>query len=457
MGFSSREGVVASIDNNLTATCLILANEAQKVAIIPLDLAALPLDVSFRLRQRIGAAIGTAASHVLLNFNHTHSAPAFPGWLPETAAQYALQQQYQDMMMAQVIEVASKANQSLQDARIAAGWGACYIGINRREMGADGLVFLGENPTGPIDPAVGVMRVDDLSGRPIAITFSYGCHTVVNGPRSLAASPDFPGAARETIEKTIGGTALFLQACGGNIMPIDGMGYEVDCRDSVNRIGAILGGEVVKVAAGLRTHVKRGKRTALTSLSGISLWPWVPVEEETCTYLGAVAETFPLDFIDFPSLAEAEELRGQQLQKLTEAQASGNGRDIGVATRFVDWADKLIDAIRSGRKTLDMVIQAIRVNDIVLATLSVESFAETGLTIKALSPSPHTQVLGYSNGYSTYLPRKQDYPAGGWDIHVRYKIPDLLFQAVSVPTAIHPDSEERVVQRTLALIGHLAS
>ena len=52
--------------------------------------------------------------------------------------------------------------------------------------------------------------------------------------------------------------------------------------------------------------------------------------------------------------------------------------------------------------------------------------------------------------------RAEDFPAGGWDIHKRwYGVPDLLFQAYSMPTAIHPESEQRVVDATLALIEGL--
>jgi hypothetical protein len=64
-------------------------------------------------------------------------------------------------------------------------------------------------------------------------------------------------------------------------------------------------------------------------------------------------------------------------------------------------------------------------------------------------------VLGYSNGCVMYLPRAQDYPPGGWDVHTRYKIPDMLFQNYLVPVAFHPDSEQRVVAKALALLGEL--
>ena len=127
-----------------------------------------------------------------------------------------------------------------------------------------------------------------------------------------------------------------------------------------------------------------------------------------------------------------------------------------MTTRFADWSDRLVAAVEAGGASIDVVVQAIRINDIVLAANSTETFFETGLAIKAGSPFAHTLALGYTNGCVCYLPRAEDFPSGGWDIRKRwYGVPDLLFQAYSMPTAIHPDSERRVVDRTLALIERL--
>ena len=86
---------------------------------------------------------------------------------------------------------------------------------------------------------------------------------------------------------------------------------------------------------------------------------------------------------------------------------------ISVATRFAYWADKLVVAVQQENPPLDAVIQAIRINDIVLASISLEAFFQTGLTIKAKSTFEHTQFLGYSNGCVAYLPRAEDYPLVG--------------------------------------------
>lgn len=451
-GFSSREGLVQAIESDLTVTALVLSNGAAKVALIAIDIGLVPMDVMTDLRRRVGEAIGAPASHVMINQSHTHSAPNLPGWLGDTPEQTALQTRYQADLVRWTIEAAAEANANLREARIAAGWGECHISINRREMGPDGKVFLGENPDGPTDPAVGVVRVDDLNGNPIAILFSYGCHTVVVGPRSLVSSPDFPGAARDLVERTLGGLSLFLQACGGDIMPAGGMGYEVDCRDAKNRLGMMLGAEVIKVAAGLRTHIRRGPRTSLSSVSRITLWPWIPVDGPTCSYLGAVDDVLPLPFIQLPSLTEAEALRDKWAKAFAEAEARrARDAEINIARRFADWGEKLVDAVHTSRRAVDMPIQAIRVNDIVLAGMAAEVFSTTGLTLKGKAPFAHTQVLGYTNGLAAYLPLAGDYPPGGWDVHERYGVPDMIFQAYSLPVAISPESEQLAVNRMLAL------
>ena len=49
------------------------------------------------------------------------------------------------------------------------------------------------------------------------------------------------------------------------------------------------------------------------------------------------------------------------------------------------------------------------------------------------------------------------YPAGGWRLDAVYALPDRLFQFHQYPVAFHPDSEQRVIDATLGLIGRLAA
>jgi hypothetical protein len=295
-----------------------------------------------------------------------------------------------------------------------------------------------------------------MDGESIATLFSYGCHPVVMGPRAHVASADFPGAARDVVEQSLGGLSLFLQACGGNINPVGGIGYEVDGRDTRRRVGMVLGGEVLKVAAGIRTNVRRGEQRPIGPLANILLWPWEPVTGPTCTFLGAIEETQTLEFGQFPSRDEAAAIHEKWTQKLADDRARGAHEwDINFDARFVHWSAKLLDAVEHGHPTLDVTVQGLRVNDIVLLGLSAEAFFETGLTLKSESQFAHTEVLGYTNGCVGYLPRAEDYPAGGWDVRELYSLPDMFFQSYSLPVALREDSERRVIERAQAVMRKL--
>ncbi|MCC7163433.1 MAG: hypothetical protein IT331_13135, partial [Anaerolineae bacterium] len=336
------------------------------------------------------------------------------------------------------------------------GWGESFIGVYRREF-RDGHDVLGEVPEHPIDSSVGVIRLDDLDGNPIATLFRYSAHPVTVGPRSMVASADYPGPAREVIEKNLGGLALFLQGCGGNINPRVGIGYEIDCRDTKKRIGMELGGEALKVAAKIRTNTKAGARRPLGTVPNILFTPWEPVKgDDTCTYLGAVEEIVTLEFGELPSLTEADKIHNDWEQALADRQArDAQEWEIRVATKFELWSRNLVQAVKHGHPTFDLDVQVLRINDLVIAGMNVETFFETGLTIKEKSPFKDTFVLGYTNGSTSYLPRAEDYPPGGWKLDGRYAVPDLIFQAYVLPVAFRPDSAQRAVEGTLNLIRTL--
>jgi hypothetical protein len=312
-------------------------------------------------------------------------------------------------------------------------------------------------PDHPIDASVGVIRVDDRNGNPIAVAFRYSCHPVTMGPRSAVASSDFPGVARNVVESSIGGLALFLQGGGGNINPRAGMGLELDCRDTKNRVGLELGGEVVKVAATIRTSTRRGERRTLGKVPDVLFTPWEPVDGDACTHLAAAERTVALDYADLPPVDEAREILAAWQETLEGRRArDAQEWELRVAEKYEDWARLLFEAAGRGEATCDLFVQGIRVGDIVIIGMNAELFFETGLEIRARSPFPDTFALGYTNGSIGYLPRAEDHPPGGWDVHATYAVPDLIFQVHPHPVALHPDSERRAVDASLALIRGLS-
>jgi hypothetical protein len=67
------------------------------------------------------------------------------------------------------------------------------------------------------------------------------------------------------------------------------------------------------------------------------------------------------------------------------------------------------------RKSTEVVLQAIRIGDIAIATTSNETYALTGLKLKLQSPLPATMVIELANGGDGYIPPPEQHFLGGYN------------------------------------------
>ena len=455
LGYAGRDGAANAVDGDLTATLLVLRDESKTIAILSADLALIGGQMFLDARQAIASTLQTPPDHILINYSHTHCGPTLKTYYYDTdAALIELRDRYERFFVETCARLAGEAIGGLRRARAGTSTGQARIGINRREVDTDGSVFLGENPDGPVDHEVRVIRVDDLEGRPIAVVFAHGCHTVTMGPKCMAYSPDYPGPARQIVEQHTGCPSLFLQANGGNINPITGVGGNVDDSDSKNRLGGILGGEVVKVLSGIYTHSTRGPRVFFGMLSKAAMYPRVPMASEPDQRLLAREVEIELPLYPFPTIEAARKLEQRYNDELHQHIRQGTrGALLNVAYVFHRWAKNLVTAVESGCKpSVTGRVQVLAIGDLAIASFPGETFAEAGLEVKQRSPFPHTAFLGYSNGAVSYVPPRAAYPAGGWSIDGRYGIPDMHFKDYGLPTALLPGASEAVVDAAVALL-----
>ena len=61
-------------------------------------------------------------------------------------------------------------------------------------------------------------------------------------------------------------------------------------------------------------------------------------------------------------------------------------------------------------------MQALRINDVVLVGVPGECFVEMQLMIKEKSKFPSTIVVGLANGLAAYLPTRQAFSEGGYEV-----------------------------------------
>jgi neutral ceramidase len=453
LGYTVQEDCSKSIQDELTATALVLSDGTLKLAIVACDILHIQNPHCDRIRAHIARRTSIPAANMLLNFSHTHLGPMLPGWQPEADDQAAIQQHYLDFLTEALAGVVCVACDRMQPARIGSARGAAPLGINRREKLADGRVIIGENPEGPVDRTVDVVRVDDLSGRPIATLGSAAAHTIVLGPKTSALSPDFIGPARRIIETTTGAPFLFLQGTAGNINPACGIGAGgAEQYDDLVRLGAMLGGEVLKTWAQIRTHNRRGPRRIVQSVAALSTWDYEAAPAACLEHFGVTRKRLVLDMAPLP---DRDKIQNQldHFRREREAVFADPASSLGrrhVAERMLQWAQLVADTYERGENPPQKEIEvwAARINDLGIAAVSAEPLAELGLEVKRRSPLAHTLFLGYSNGCIGYIPPPSAFAEGGmevvestWNYHL--------------PSQLTPEWGPAVVETALELLAGL--
>ncbi len=384
VGFAGR-GPSEGVHDPLLATALVLEFGGTPALILTADLLFFNDRLTADVRQHIERATGVPAWNILLCASHTHYGPpdeASPDSPPEVA-------EYLGRLKVQLAEMSEAAFSLLQPVSIGYGVGRCSIGINRRERRPDGQIVLGQNPGGPCDREVRIVRLDTAGGQPYAAVVNFACHPVSAGGGMRQISADYIRAMRELLETYHGVTVLFLQGAAGNINPVE-MRHSFE---PAQWLGTTLGGEVAKVFALIRTSPAEGLAVASTRLE-----------------LPAMA---------FESLEEAQqsvEALQTDLRRL-ESEGAGQG-SIWWAKSRLERGQKMLDNLKTGAPlpTIPAEISCLRFGDIALVTSPGEIFTETGRAIKKNSPIPATLFAAYSNGSIGYVPVPEAYAEGGYEV-----------------------------------------
>jgi pimeloyl-ACP methyl ester carboxylesterase len=193
-------------------------------------------------------------SQLLISSSHTHSDPG---------NKYAAF--YED----QIIKAVETAVTNMFPARISAGHRSFpQLGFNRLIVREDGHAreswfsddhYTSENPEripfGPVDPEVGVIKIEDLKGQPRVIIMNYACHADVVC-LNFAVSADYPGVAARKVEEAFPNlNCLFVQGAAGNIESLIISSRRTGPDDpfqtdysTIERVGGLLAYETVKLA-----------------------------------------------------------------------------------------------------------------------------------------------------------------------------------------------------------------
>jgi neutral ceramidase len=392
VGFAGRGPSIGTHDP-LKAKVLVVTDGTSSAAVVSCDLIGLGAEVVEEIRKQVAACAEIPPENITISCTHTHYGPDA---YRDTSSDMVMV--YQANLKYKIAGAVFEALARMRPVKLGVGWGESDIGINRRERSPDGTTVLGQNPEGPIDREVGVVRIDALDGDPIAVLASFATHPVSQSSRMRMISADFPGVACDVVTQLTDSPCLYLQGACGNInsvIGIDSRFHPVEpSHEPPRTLGVRLGCEIVRV--------------------------WETIKPHAVSSLGVTSETVSLPRLNWGSQERAEELviaLEQEVASLQAAEVPNQGR-IYWAERRLGRATEALDSWRTGEPlpAVPAELQALRIDDFAYATAPAEVFNEIGVAIKTQSPFSDTFFVGYTNGSIGYVPVPEAYPEGGYEV-----------------------------------------
>lgn len=396
---------IKEIHDPLKARATVLEHAGTALALVGLDTCILPLFPDFlaRVRRDVEQACGIPGGHLLIGASHTHSGGPLSWYDPGTfAGSPELVQRlardystipdplYTDWVARQIVTAVTEAHRKRQKARLSVGVGREeQSSFNRRFKMRNGRVYTHPGkgnpdilePAGPIDPDVGVLGAWGSRGELLGCVVTFGCHcTTFSG----GVSADYVYYLEGAIQSAFGpqATVVFLQGAAGDVTQVDNQSRRARERESGEAssrlVGTRVGAEAIKV---------------LASAEPGDLHP-----------LGALNRTLRLRRRP-PGAARLE-----SSCRLVEAGLAAGTRD--TAWTFAK-ETVLLDALIAREPEVEFDVQALHVGPLLYLANPSETFAETGLRLKAASPFPLTSVVSLANGCVGYVPPASAFAADG--------------------------------------------
>jgi len=223
-GYASRNHPSEGVVHDLWAKALAIEDaKGDRAVVVTTDLIGLPRSVTDIVAARVEKEYRIDRSRLVLSSSHTHTGPLIRHNL-ETMFELGPEDdrvvsEYTAALTEKLVGVVGAALKDLKPANVSFGNGRATFAMNRRQNAERGVI-IGENPAGPTDEDVPVLKVTGADGKLRAVLFGYACHnTTLNGD-FYRISGDYAGYAQIAIEEANpGATAMFMMLCGADQNP----------------------------------------------------------------------------------------------------------------------------------------------------------------------------------------------------------------------------------------------
>jgi hypothetical protein len=433
---------VIPVNDPLYAKALVIKDGSTTAVIVTVDAVAIG-EIGYigneylgKVRARLEKDLAIAPSSVIVNASHCHGQVCAD---VEDKTVEAVKRAFANLVPVTVGVGVGRENRVMENRRLKLKDGKEADVRHAYSLPQDEEVA----EVGPIDPQIGILRLDRKDGRTLAVVYNFACHPIMGIPNG-GNTADLAGFASKVIEDNLsdGAIALFVQGCAGDINPV--LYKDVNQPHDAERLGDMLGLSVLRAVKKIQTqdsgtlklrHEKLGlpradlaKRIDAMQLEQARLVKSLQGTSLNLKTFMELAGKYNLSK-EFPSYyshryLHEEKIGRDDLRRLDAA----NRENMRQYVQHVYTMEKItrlqtnLALLRkhettnraAGMKPLQVEVGALRVGGFVLVTFPGELTVEIGLNIKKKSPHEHTFVAGYTNGYIYYTPTaKQLQNVGG--------------------------------------------
>ncbi len=330
--------------------------------------------------------------------------------VPETVGDHPLVRSYKTILVNNVVQGAVTANNNLKLCEV--GWGVTTgdIGVNRRERTSDGRAKMGTNIEGVVDKRIGMLAIRNAETKGLSgiVVFCTAHPNVLKGDSDVL-SADYPGMTREILEKIVNCPVIIVQGAAGNV----NAKYR-GSREALKKMAYTLSGHV------------------LTMLPTVVYSPIVN--------LRTISSTIQMKLKDIPEMNEIRSMA--QLAK----------RQWGVNTD--EWLTIILEKYKQGIRQLriDLEVQLFQVNDGMFSGIPMEPFSETALEMKESLQNEIVFLGGYTNGYIGYLPTREEFTYGGYEVELNPVVYGIVTNLLMPP---EENTAELIVKKVMGLCNKI--
>ncbi|MGA2017315.1 MAG: hypothetical protein ABSH26_10170 [Opitutaceae bacterium] len=466
------EGFLAPLE----VRCLVVETDSGLACWVVYDLTCMFLEQATAIRTAVAAALGCGREAVVVHCTHTHSVPdfflAFPVEVLAEGAVAAASGARAHMRPFRLVEATADVGNrfSILRRKFLPGIGAftVWYGYRLENGRPDGAPLIREQAErvfgrrhaqipelagpiwfdDPVDPLVQGLVFVGSDDKPIGslIRFSAHPHTTSHVQR-LRYHPDFPGFARNAVERELGGVCIYLTGPCGDIVPKEEMQFRMPPvgerpagaernfgpsywhKEAVPgdglRVAQDIGENLASaVVARLRRGARRQPPDARISTKS-RYWavePWQPpvVRAKTVSLTVPIRENYAASSAAAASAQDAETRRLLKLQRSEEADRTSPWEIRSLADRVQQLGLEALDirclpagALRSGQVTLEMGL--LQLGDIILAGIPSEPCVGSSIRLRANTLGDRLWTVSLVNGWIGYLAGSFDCLAGGYE------------------------------------------